>query len=117
MNQFVTLPSGLRVNTAHILEYREWTQGKTSVTQNVRDPEGGMIVFEEDMTAEQLDDILRGPAIVDSVVDLDKLEPGKACCFTMEGRKMHGVIHEICAMEGQPVVIAISDGKKYEYDL
>ncbi len=120
MSTFITLPSGLRINTAHILEYRESSPGKLVITQNVvlKDPNGyGTLEFlHEDMTAEQLDDLLRGPAIVDPVVDLDRIEPGCACCFTKNGERLFGVLKELYHYSGSKGIcaIAVSDGQEFD---
>lgn len=69
----------------------------------------------EDLTAEQLDDLLHGPAIVDTVINLDKLKPGASCQFTYEGQVKHGVIQEIeySDVSGEPYILIHSRGDSY----
>lgn len=118
MNQFISLPSGLRVNTAHILEYKEWTQGTVSITQAVQDPEGGRLVFEETMTAEQLDDLLRGPAtspIVSPILELRLPRPNEPVMFKWDNRWKHGIVQSPQVEDDK--IIIVSDGEEYQYDL
>lgn len=94
---FVTLPSGLRINTAHILEYREDLPGKTVIHQSlwIPDPKEGMkcISFTEDMTAEQLDTLLQPQSpLISPIPTPGSLNYGKPFSFSYEGKPLHGVI-------------------------
>jgi hypothetical protein len=117
MNQFITLPSGLRVNTAHILEYRELTPGKTVITQNVVRPTSNedsiLESVTEDMTAEQLDDLMRGPAIVTPVALADQIELGKPIEFLWEGKTKGGILKGVSDLSNGLHLIIESDGDHY----
>jgi hypothetical protein len=116
MNQFITLPSGLRVNTAHILEYRESTDSETPtviIAQTVLREDGDPVSFCESMTAEQLDDRLRGPAIVTPVVLADQIELGKPIEFFWEGKTKGGILKGVSDLSNGLHLIIQSDGDYY----
>jgi hypothetical protein len=114
---FITLPSGLRVNTAHILEYRQLADGKLLIVQSVFDSAALRFTnFVEDMTVEELDSLLRGPAvtpIVSFILNLDDLKPGKECQFSYGGAVKHGVIDEIRHSSSEAYLHVTSDGDKF----
>lgn len=115
MNRFIQLPSGLRVNTAHILEYRELSLGKLSIVQSAyQGLDGRFPQIHEDMTAEQLDALVNGSPIVDPVINLDKLKRGSACCFTRDGKVRHGTI-EFLKCEG--FIGVMSHGQDFSISL
>lgn len=114
--QFITLPSGLRVNTAHILEYREVAPGKTIIRQNCKGFDS-VASFQEDMTAEQLDALLSPPSspIVEAVVNLADLKKGGKCSFLYGEERRHGVIEEIGVFSGTVFVQFSSHGQTFRY--
>lgn len=119
MSTFITLPSGLRVNTAHILEYREVSPRKTVIIQNtvLKDINGFDAVEQvhEDMTAAELDALLSPTSspIVEAVVNLDKVRLGSACQFTYKGKVKHGLISAFCGGENQAEIFILHDGDSY----
>lgn len=105
MNQFKKLPSGTYLNLNSVQTVYYHMDGvRFCFSSSERD------YFDEDMTAEQLDDLLRGPAIVDPVINLDKLKENAACQFTYEGKVKHGVIEEIGCF-GESFIGIRSDGE------
>jgi hypothetical protein len=117
--QFITLPSGLRVNTAHILEYRQDRDDpkRVRIWQAISDGAEGHATFIEDMTAEQLDALLNPPSspIVESVVNLANFKKGGSCQFTYGSEKRHGVIEEIGVFSGTVFVQFSSHGQTFRY--
>lgn len=114
---FITLPSGLRVNTAHIQGYRPLTDvNKTMLMLDWEDGCGSKVISES-MTAEQLDALLNPPSspIVESVVNLDRFRTGNACSFSYGGDVLHGVIEDIDYSDslGEPCVKIVSQGQTY----
>lgn len=110
--QFITLPSGLRVNTAHIIHYGESEHSGQIKLVLTDEPTPWL----ETMTAEQLDALLHsGSPIVEAVVNLDRLRIGNACSFSYGGDVLHGVIHDINYSEplGEPWVQITSHGQLY----
>lgn len=111
--QFITLPSGLRINTAHIKFFFENSKmpGKTVIHTADSDPP----TITEDMTASELDALLSPPSspIVSPVLDLDRLQPGAACQFTCDGVNRHGIISSITSTG---VIHILSSGDEYCYD-
>lgn len=114
---FITLPSGVRVNTSHIIGYRDSDSKKVRIVHNILGQDGKLLEFEEDMTAEELDSLLRGPEqtpIVSPIVNLDNLKEGEPCSFTYEGKVKHGVLErfEHCSSSG-PYIEIVSSGQGF----
>lgn len=109
--QFIILPSGTAVNTAHIISARREDNGLAIFTTE------GPFMAPEDLTMEAFLALLSPPSspIVDSVVNLDRLKPGSACQFTFEGVVKHGVIEGILigedAFREAPYISISSSGK------
>lgn len=118
---FITLPSGLRVNTAHILEYRETEPGKTVITQNVvmkySDGSPYMESITEDMTAAELDALLQpqGTPIVSPVLELRIPKVGEAVSFSYLDSIRHGVVSKITNGEPTFLVTISSSGETFQY--
>lgn len=120
MSAFITLPSGLRINTAHILHYRYIREsdsvGYTRVTLSESNEDGLPFQFDEPMTAAELDALLSPSSspIVDSVVNLDKLKHGAGCQFTFEGVVRHGIVDRFeIAGDGEFLAVIISNGETF----
>jgi len=122
MNTFITLPSGLRVNAAHILEYRENAPGKTYIVQSVPyhrdDGSSAPQYFEEDMTADELDALLQpqGTPIVSPIPSEESISFDKPFQFTFEGNPKHGLIDGFgYNMIDGPYMRILSDGTHYNF--
>lgn len=113
MNQFILLPSGLRVNADHILEYRDFNGG-LRIIQSAQSVDGFSVVT-EDMTAEELDNLLRGTAVTSPILELRLPERGEGVCFQFEGKQRHGIV--ISEQVEDDKIIIVSDGDEYQYDL
>lgn len=115
MSAFITLPSGCRISSTDIIQYAQHFQQPDKLWIEVRSSVEGENEKLENMTAEQLDDLLNPPtaAIVSPVLDLDNLRPGKSCQFTYEGQVKHGVIEDIENGSFEPNVYVISDGVRH----
>lgn len=111
---FITLPSGLRINTAHIIHYGQ-SEDEGQIKIVLTDEPTPWL---ETMTLGELDALLSPPSspIVDGVVNLDNLRPGKACCFTYEGKVKHGVIIHFWTDETREdaCLRVKSDGVRYD---
>lgn len=113
---FITLPSGFRVNPAHICGYRGISNiKKTMVIVDWEDGYGNKCIT-EDMTAEQLDSLLSPPQspIVSPVIDLDRLKPGAPVHFkTPSGEHRHGILEFIGTNYGSAFLSIRSDGEQF----
>lgn len=118
---FITLPSGLRVNTAHIIHYGQSEhdgQIKIILTDEPTPWLETMALFEMDALLQP-----QGTPIVSPIIDLDKLKPGSACQFSRDGKTRMGVFNRIGKLrysdqhEGTPYFEVISDGETYQISL
>jgi len=117
MSTFITLKSGLRVNTADIIQYCDHFQTPGKLWIEVRSTVEGENEKLEDMTPEELDALL-SPAsspIVEAVVNLDNLKPGRACCFMYDGHVKYGVIYTVSFSESkeEPFIEVHSGGEVF----
>jgi hypothetical protein len=115
--QFITLPSGLRVNTAHVILVRKHPDAERVIQLSIV---GGDKWMEEVLSLEEWDALLNPPSspIVESVVNLDNLKPGKACCFTHEAKVRHGVMEGMDVTSYGDLMIRISsDGQRYSVQI
>lgn len=111
--QFITLPSRLRVNASHILSYRE-VFGATKQTVEIEIL--GSPSFHEDMTAEQLDNLLQPSSpIVSPVVELRLPKVGEPVMFLWDGHQKHGIVTD--HNEDDQKVVVSSHGVDFQYDL
>lgn len=112
--QFITLPSGLRVNTAHVILVRKHPDAERVIQLSIV---GGDKWMEEVLSLEEWDALLNPTSspIVESVVNLDNLKHGKACQFTYHGEVFHGIIHECGYSEplDEPWIQILSHGEMY----
>lgn len=92
MNQFIRLPSSTLLNRDRIHTAHPFQEGTIKIWFS--SIEGDWI--QEKMSMADLEALLNPPSspIVESVVNLDNLKPGKACCFTFCGQVKHGVIKD-----------------------
>lgn len=110
---FITLPSGLRINTAHIIHYGQ-SEHVGQVKLVLTDEPTPWL---ETLSLEQLDSMLNPPQspIVSPVIDLDRLKPGAACQFNPhEAKSKHGVIERIEVTDYGDIAIRVtSDGERH----
>lgn len=113
MNTFITLPTGTRINTAHLIHYKQ-SEHESQIQLVLTDEPTPWL---ETMTVEEMDALLSPPSspIIESVVNLDKLKPGAGCQFTYEGQVKHGVIEAILIGEDEnkevPYISISSSGR------
>lgn len=109
------LPSGTVINADHLLWACE-VEGSTRY----------QLVSETEHTVERglrLDDFLERvnpeqSPIVDPVINLDKLKPGAACCFSgADGNIQHGFIEHFGVDHATPYVSGTSHGDRFVKDL
>jgi hypothetical protein len=109
--RFVTLPSGTRINVAHLIHFKQ-SEHEGQIHLILTDEPTPWL---ETMTLEQLDALLHPPQspIVSPVLDLDRLKPGTACQFTYEGLVRHGVIHSMDGGSFEPNIYITSHGQSF----
>jgi hypothetical protein len=121
MSTFVTLPSGLRVNTSHILHYRYIKENDsvayTRITLSHNGEPESAFVFDESIDLEQMDALLnpQQSPIVSPVLELRLPRPGEPVCFKWDGRWIHGIVQSPQVEDDK--IIIVSDGVEYQYDL
>lgn len=115
MSAFITLPSGCRISSTDIIQYAQHFQQPDKLWIEVRSSVEGENEKLENMTVEQLDNLLnpQQSPMVDPVVNLDNLRPGKGCSFTCEGTHRHGIIASVTSTG---VFHILSSGDEYCYD-
>jgi len=109
---FIKLPSGSRLNTAHIIRVKQ-SDDPDQIELILTDEPTPWL---ETMTLEELDALL-SPAsspIVEAVVNLDRLREGAGCCFTYEGLNRHGIIQEIHSGSVEPNIFVLSQGERFQ---
>lgn len=115
MNQFIKLPSGIRINTRYIAFYEENPCSDTGApTVRIKlHPDDG-IEWNEDLTLEQMDALLSPPAVTPLLQKLGWPEVGQAVEFTFEGKTKMGVIASIDRY-APPRFYIDCDGERYAY--
>jgi hypothetical protein len=107
---FITLPSGVHINADKLVWYYSRDSGVRYQLDGDSDPSN------ENMSLTDFQNLLRGPEqspIVEPVINLDRLKPGSACCFTYEGTVKHGIVSEFGYSNGAPFIKMIHDGDYY----
>lgn len=110
---FITLPSGLRVNTTHIIHYGQSEhdgQIKLILTDEPTPWLETMALFEMDALLQP-----QGTPIVSPILELRLPRPGEAVCFKREGKHRHGIV--VSPQVEDDKIIIVSDGDEYQYDL
>jgi len=107
----VKLPSGNVINAEKIL----WAVDAQGEIRYRLEGDSDDYVREPNMALDDFLALLHGPAIVDSLVNLDKLKPGSPCQFTYEGRVKHGVIDRIDHSSSEAYISLSSGGDGFTY--
>lgn len=113
MNTFITLPSGVRINTAHLVLARR-SEHEGQILLGLTDETTPWL---ETMTLEELDALLQPQQspIVSPVRELKRFTKGDPVRFWVDGVEKHGIVDRVFTDPPQ-AVWAVSDGVKYSFD-
>lgn len=114
MNNFITLPSGLRINTAHIILVRKHPDAERVIQISIV---GGDKWMEEVISLEEWDALLQpqGTPIVSPILELRIPKVGEAVSFSYLDSIRHGVVSKITNGEPTFLVTISSSGETFQY--
>lgn len=110
---FVTLPSGLRANTAHIIHYGQ-SEHEGQIKLILTDEQTPWL---ETMTPEHMDRLLRPPAVASTILDLRLPKVGDPVMFHLNGQDKHGIVEKVDRGDNQSYTIVdiSSGGEMFRY--